>query len=139
MRAMKAPVFAAFAPGVLVVGRMVSAISSRYATSCGVKSWNAVFAPVFAVSDAERAPRSQAVSSPVPPTNATPPSSALTRRIASRRVSSPSSAVSSGVIPSVLIRFDMVAGSEVLALELVHGEVGRAGGERHVGERRVHG
>jgi hypothetical protein len=33
---MNAPVFAAFAPGVCVCGRMVSAISSRYAISCVV-------------------------------------------------------------------------------------------------------
>ena len=42
---MNAPVFAAFAPGVLVWGRIVSATSSRNATSSGVKVLSAAVAP----------------------------------------------------------------------------------------------
>src|SRR4051812_50067663 len=73
---MKAPVFAAFAPGVLVVGRIVSAISSRYATSSLVKA-----SPPVAAGFSVLQPVIQAVL----PISAAPPSSALTRSTACRR------------------------------------------------------
>src|SRR5258708_1457153 len=121
MSAMKAPVLAALAPGVFVAGRIVSAISSRNAMSLAVNS------PSVASSRGKLA-RSLAASKPLPPTNETAPNKALTRRINSRRLTSRSDSVSDDVF---------IFGSQVAAIELVHGEVRRAGGDRHVGERRV--
>src|ERR1700675_3695184 len=118
MSAIKAPVFAAFAPGVFVAGRIVSAISSRNAISAAV---NAPHVP-----SKGRLAFSQAASTPFPPTNATPPKRALKRRMASRRLTR---AAGSGS-DDMFIEF-----SEVAAIQLVHGEVRRAGGDRHVGER----
>src|ERR1043166_3950141 len=112
---MNAPTWAAFAPGVLVSGRIVSATSSSKATSCALK----VPAPAPAAATPRWA-RSHAATSELPPTNATPPSSAVTRRIASRR--------------SIM---DLSPRLQVVALQLTHGEVRRARRERHVRERRV--
>src|SRR6266516_545857 len=121
MRAMNSPVFAAFAPGVLVVGKIVSAISSRYAISSGVKG--AKGAPALSVR--------QPVISALPPIRATPPSSAATRATASRRV------IISGVY-SFRISLSVIGGSsDILALEFIHRVVSRAGSERHVGERGI--
>src|ERR1051326_874667 len=115
INAMNAPTWAAFAPGVLVSGRIVSATSSSKATSCALK----VPAPAPAAATPRWA-RSHAATSELPPTNATPPSSAVTRRIASRR--------------SIM---DLSPRLQVVALQLTHGEVRRARRERHVRERRV--
>src|SRR3954470_7931959 len=121
---MKAPVFAAFAPGVLVVGRMVSAISSRYATSSLVKA-----SPPVAAGFSVLQPVIQAVL----PISAAPPSSALTRSTACRRVII-SGVSRTAVSLSVIGRLR----SDVAAFELVHREVRGARGERHIGERRVY-
>src|ERR1043166_6291068 len=114
---MKAPTWAAFAPGVLVSGRIVSATSSSKATSCALTAPAPAPAPAAAT---PRWARSHASTSELPPTNATPPSSAVTRRIASRR--------------SIM---DLSPRLQVVALQLTHGEVRRARRERHVRERRV--
>src|SRR3954465_9022537 len=121
---MKAPVFAAFAPGVLVVGRIVSAISSRYATSSLEKA-----SPPVAAGFSVLHPVIQAVL----PINATPPSSALTRSTAWRRV------IISGVSRTAisLSVIDRLR-SDVAAFELVHREIRGARGERHVGERGIY-
>src|SRR6267378_1899004 len=117
---MNSPVFAALAPGVLVVGRMVSAISSRYAISSGVKAALVLLA-VFSV----RHP----VISALPPIRATPPNRKLTRRTASRRL------IISGLY-SVKLSLSVIDGlrSDILALELLHREISRACSKRHVGE-----
>src|ERR1051325_6874348 len=111
INAMKAPTWAAFAPGVLVSGRIVSATSSSKATSCALK----VPAPA------------PAAATPRPPASATPPSSAVTRRIASRR----------SIMASLAPVIDLSLRLQVVALELTHGKVRRARRERHVRERRV--
>src|SRR3954463_4837974 len=122
MRAISSPVLAALAPGVLVVGRIVSAISSRYATSSGVNGVNGTL--VFSV----RHPVMRAL----PPISATPPRSAATRATASRRV------IISGeysIRVSLLSIIDWLPlRSEILALELLHRVISSAGSERHVGE-----
>ena len=71
---MNAPVFAAFAPGVDVSGRMVSAISSSSAMSAAVNvPVPCAIASSLATSSNENASRRS------PPTSAAPPSSAVTR------------------------------------------------------------
>src|SRR3984957_21021818 len=120
MSALNALVFAAFAPGVFVSGRIVSAISSRSAISSAVNSPGAP--------PTGRLAASQLASKPLPPTNAAPPSKALTRRIASRRLISAADSGSDDVF---------MFGSKVAAIEFVHGKIRRAGGDRHVCERRV--
>src|SRR5580704_3903718 len=119
---MNAPVFAALAPGVFVSGRIVSAISSKNATSCALNFPGARAAAVPAFSTA--ANRS------LPPTNATPPNSALTRRMASRRLIRCSCSVS-------VSDDSFIFGSQVAAIELAHREVHCAGSERHVRERGI--
>src|SRR5438067_498343 len=125
---MTAPTWAAFAPAVLVSGRIVSATSSSTATSCALKV--PAPAPPAPAAPTPRCARSHAATSELPPTSATPPSSAVTRRIASRRSIEESWSVSD-IAPSPPLE------SEVVALELTHGEVRRARRERHVCERRV--
>src|SRR6266550_9089486 len=122
---MKAPVFAAFAPGVLVVGRMVSATSSRNAISSGVNVPASV-APGF-FSSFSRHP----VISALPPTSATPPSITVTRRTASRRVI---------ISRSVISSFEDIDDSplEVAAVELTNRIVSSSRCERHVCKRRIH-
>src|SRR5450432_2190367 len=120
MSAMKAPVFAAFAPGVFVSGRIVSAISSRKAISSAVTS---SVAPATG-----RLAASQVASKPLPPTNAAPPSNALTRRIASPRLMGAADSGSKDVFMN---------DSKIAAIEFVHGKIRRARGDRHVGEGRV--
>src|SRR5450631_1321709 len=116
---MNAPVFAAFAPGVLVSGRIVSAISSRNATSCALNLPGGCSARELVFSTA--------ANNSLPPTNASPPSNALTRRMASRRLINCCS-VSDDSDDSFIVS------SQVAAIKLVHREVRGAGGKRHVGE-----
>src|SRR5215212_11903677 len=71
---MNAPVLAAFAPGVLVVGRIVSAISSRYAISSGVNGVKGTL---------PRSGRQPLINGPLP-IIATPPRMVATRSTASR-------------------------------------------------------
>ena len=88
---MNAPVFAAFAPGVL------GCRQNRFGDL--VQKCN-ILGREFAerrLRAAERSPARQAANRPLPPTNATPPSKALTRRIASRRLIELSGSVSEGV------------------------------------------
>src|SRR5437762_4392736 len=72
--------------------------------------------------------------SALPPISATPPSSAVTRNTASRRV------ISSGVsrrIPLSLSVILTIPRSEIATIELLHREVSSTGGERHVSKRRI--
>src|SRR6185437_4063061 len=116
--AMNGPTWAAFAPGVLVSGRIVSATSSRKAMSRAVKG--------PAPPRATAAPRwafSHALTSELPPTSAMPPSRAVTRRMASRR--------------SIMDSMEPPCELEVVPRELAHGKVRRARRQRHIRERRV--
>src|SRR5512143_1966341 len=117
---MNAPTLAALAPGVFVSGRIVSATSSRNATS-SAENCQAAFGR------AGRVPARRWGS----PTKAMPPSRALTRRIASRRSISRSGFISDGMVDSVEI------GLEVALFHRVHGKIRGSCRDRHVGERRI--
>src|SRR6185436_20213441 len=97
---MNAPVFGSFAPVVLVVGRIVSAISARYSTSSLV---NAAPVVVFSVR--------QPVIHALPPIRATPPRRAVTRTTASRRV------IISGV-SRIAISLSVIEGSDQMLRRL---------------------
>src|SRR5512144_545110 len=116
---MNAPTLAALAPGVFVSGRIVSATSSRNATSSAEKCQ--------AFARAGRGPARRWGS----PTRAMPPSRLLTRRIASRRSISRSCFISDGMDDSVEL------GLEAMALHLVHGKIRGPCRDRRVGERRI--
>src|SRR5215217_6123140 len=138
MSAMKGPVRAALAPGdFAVVGRIVSAMSSRRATSRGANwpTWR--YAPGWGWDGAACA-RSAAWSTRAPPTSAMPPRKPTTRAIASRRPISSNASRCSSFNPSRYSLMDIGRRSEVAALQLVDREARGAGGERHVGERGVH-
>src|SRR5262245_44854930 len=107
---MNAPVRAALAPGVLVAGRMVSAISSRNATSAALNEP----AP-WAVTVSWTAASGIAARIRSPSTSAALPRRTATRWTASRRET----------------------GSEIPTFELLDGKRHRSSRERHVGERRV--
>src|ERR1700730_8923188 len=119
MSAMNAPVLAAFAPGVLVAGRMVSAISSNRAICSMV---NSPGVPLAALAFSAAANR------PLPPVKAVAPNQALTHRMASRRLSSGTGSSSTDML---------MEASKVAAIEFIDGEVRRPRGERHVGQRGI--
>src|SRR3954466_15288409 len=121
---MNGPTPAALAPGVFVGGRIVSATSARKSMS-DLLNW-----PTWSPACTTRCSFSHAVNSEVPPTNVTPPRRNPTRRIISRR-----SIVATSFISSPLgIRLSLL---EVALIELADGKIGRAGGERHVGQRGI--
>src|SRR5258708_1066705 len=129
MSAMNGPVYAAVVPGVCVSGRIVSAISSRKA-----KSWALNFPGTRAAAEPAF---STAANRSLPPTNATPPNSALTRRMASRRLIRCSCSVSVSDDSFIVSDDAFICSSQVAAIELVHRKVHRASSERHIGERGI--
>src|SRR6185503_352724 len=116
---MNAPTPAAFAPGVFVAGSIVSAISSSSATSPSANR----FAD-------ERCGTAHPASQALWPISLAPPSNALTRRIASRRVSR-------SCLKAVFVTCFSVR-SKVAPRQLADGIVDRARRQRHVRQRRVH-